>query len=87
MLSHLIPWPSDPPCVSYSTVNLSQQENEDSDRRMNSKYAPDCWEQKDDLDQESGPSKPDHEVDPSKPPCIWQLYPDEPEKRSDAVWK
>jgi hypothetical protein len=54
---------------------------------MNSKYAPDCWEQKDDLDQESGPSKPDHEVDPSKPPCIWQLYPDEPEKRSDAVWK
>jgi hypothetical protein len=38
---------------------------------MNSKYAPDCWERSADSEVES---------DPSKPPCIWQLFPDEPEE-------
>lgn len=38
---------------------------------MNSKYAPDCWERKDEIVQE---------IDPSKPPCIWELYPDEPQE-------
>jgi hypothetical protein len=50
---------------------FSFPEQSDSDRRMNSKFALGCWERSTD---------PEVESDPSKPPCIWQLFPDEPEE-------
>ena len=46
-----------------------QQQKDESDRRTNSKFVPDCWDENDSAGSNS---------DPSKPPCIWDQFPDEP---------